>query len=141
MTPPVQEVYVRRIGQSHLAAGGFRLGPADRTFQAAQFYRFGFAFFLVVDNLLHFVVTVDETAFAGSIEGLQHDIVQNRDVARSLVSHMHVVPLGNQPDERTAHRNHIVVRVRTEDQHPLGVGSRPFGTGRIVCVGFAARPT
>ena len=54
---------------------------------------------------------------------------------------MYVVSLCNQTNKCTTHRDYIVIGVGTENQYPFGVGGSPFGTGRIICVGFASRPT
>ena len=46
-------------------------------------------------------------------------VVEHRDVAGRLVGDVHLVPLVDQPDERAAHRDHVVVRMRREDEHAL----------------------
>ena len=50
------------------------------------------------------------------------------NIAGSFVSDMHIVMLFTQTMECTAHRDYIVVRMRTEDNHFLRIGSCTFGT-------------
>ena len=47
-------------------------------------------------------------------------VVEHGDVARRLIGDVHLVPLVDQPNERAAHRDHVVVRVGREDEHALG---------------------
>ena len=78
--------------------------------------------------------------FAGRVDVLQHHVVVHGHVARGFVSHVHVVTLLHEADERAAHRDHVVVGMRREDDHPFGEGRRRHGTRRVVGVGLAARP-
>ncbi len=41
-------------------------------------------------------------------------VVEHGDVAAGHVGHVHLVPVFDQPDERAAHADHVVVRVRAE---------------------------
>ena len=54
---------------------------------------------------------------------------------------MHVVTLRGQTDEGATHGNHVVVRVRGEDENRLGEGVGTYRTGAVVGIGFAARPS
>ena len=47
-------------------------------------------------------------------------VVEHRDVAGRLVGDVHFVALIDQADQRAAHRDHVVVRMRREDEHALG---------------------
>ena len=78
--------------------------------------------------------------FAGRVDVLQHHVVVHGHVARGFVSHVHVVTLLHEADERAAHRDHVVVGMRREDDHPFGEGRRRYGARRVVGVGLAARP-
>ena len=71
---------------------------------------------------------------------LQHHVVVDGHVAGSLVGHVHIVPLRDQADEGAAHRDHVVIRVRREDQHGLGERCGRDRTRAVVRVGLAARP-
>ena len=63
---------------------------------------------------------------------MQDDVVVDGEIARRLVGHVHVVPVVDQTDEGAAHRNHVVVGVRREDQHLFGKGLRRNGPRRVV---------
>ena len=47
---------------------------------------------------------------------LKHDIVMHGKVAGSLVGHMNIMSLMDETDECATHRDHVVVRVRGEDE-------------------------
>ena len=53
---------------------------------------------------------------------------------------MHVVLLLYETNERTTHRDDIVIGVWREDKHTLGVGQRWRWTRRVVGIGLTARP-
>ena len=70
-------------------------------------------------------------------------VVEHGDVAGRLIGDVHVVALVDQADQRAAHRDHVVVRMRREDEHPLGenVVVRPATIARrLRVIGLAARP-
>ena len=50
---------------------------------------------------------------------LKHDIVMHGKVAGSLVGHVHVVSLMHETDECASHGDHVIVRVRGENQDLL----------------------
>ena len=50
---------------------------------------------------------------------LEHHIIVYCHIAGSLICHMHVVSLFYKTDECSSHRNHIIVRMRREDDHPF----------------------
>ena len=54
---------------------------------------------------------------------------------------MHFVTLFYQPGKSTSHRDDVVVWMGTEDQDSFRIRIGSFGTGRIICIGFASRPT
>ena len=47
-------------------------------------------------------------------------VVEHGDVAGRLVGDVHFVALIHQADQRAAHRDHVIVRMRRKDEHPLG---------------------
>ena len=68
-------------------------------------------------------------------------VVEHGDVAGGLVGDVHLVPLVDQPDERAAHRDHVVVRVRREDEHALGEDRRRRSAAcRRRCLAWAGLP-
>ena len=68
-------------------------------------------------------------------------VVEHGDVAGRLVGHVHLVPMIDQPDERAAHRNHVVVRMRREHEHALreNVVVRLRTVARLLARGPACR--
>ncbi len=72
---------------------------------------------------------------------LEYHVVVHGHVAGSLIGYVYVVPLGGQTDERTAHRNHIVIRVRGEDENRLGEGFGRYGARGIIGIGLTAGPS
>ena len=70
-------------------------------------------------------------------------IIEHGDVARRLIRDVHFVPLIDQPNERAAHRDHVVVRMGRENEHPLreNVVARPRAVARLLGMRrLAARP-
>ena len=130
---------VRRV-EPERTVGGLGLGAADRRLDVQQLARFGLPLHFTGDKTFHLIETIRETQFTHRIELLQDDIVVDGEIARRLVGHVHVVPVVDQTDEGAAHRNHVVVGVRREDQHLFGKGLRRNGPRRVVGVGLAARP-
>ena len=78
--------------------------------------------------------------FAGRVDVLYDHVVVYGHVARRLVGYVYIVTLLHEADERTAHRDDVIVGVRREDHHAFGEGLRRYGTRRVVGIGFAARP-
>nr|GFD04371.1 hypothetical protein [Tanacetum cinerariifolium] len=70
----------------------------------------------------------------------QRLVVKHRNVARGLVGHVHLVALLDQPQQRATHRNHVVVGVGREDEHPLAGRHGALGAVAVVGIGLAARP-
>ena len=136
----VEEVGVCVGIQAERAYGGAGFGAADRTLQVEQGARFGLALLLAGDDLADLVHMVAVTQFARGIDVLQHDVVVYGHVARGLIGHMHVVSLLYEADERSAHRDHVVIGVGREDHHAFREGRRGHGARRVVGVGLAARP-
>ena len=67
--------------------------------------------------------------------------VANSDVARRLVSHMHLMTLLNQSAQRSTHRDNIVIGVRREDNHTLRIRRCTLWAIGIVGVRLTARPS
>ena len=76
----------------------------------------------------------------GELYEAEYIVIPDSRVARGLIRDMHIVPLVNQTDKGTAHRYHIIVRVRRKDDGPFMGRLCPFGPLRIIGVGLAARP-
>ena len=71
---------------------------------------------------------------------LHHHVIVYGHIARGLVGHVHVVSLLDQAYERSAHRNHVVVRMRREYYNPLRERKRSHGAGAVVGIRLASRP-
>ena len=54
---------------------------------------------------------------------------------------MYIVVLVAQTTKRSTHRNHIIIRMRTEDDHTLRIGSSPFRTIGIIRIRLTTRPS
>ena len=66
--------------------------------------------------------------------------VAHGDIARGLVGHMHVVMLVAQTTQGAAHRDHVVVGMRTKHNHLLRIGQSALRTTGVVGIRFASRP-
>src|SRR5690606_15889831 len=102
----------------------------------------GNSFHHVVEEILNFfVLAAQQTAeIFGKIYKPDSIIVKNGNTAGSLVGYMHLVPLIHQTQESASHGNHVVVRMWTEDNHPLGERFCTFGALAVVGIGLAAGP-
>ena len=101
----------------------------------------------VMDNLLRFLSysrIVGRILIANITQILaitDHLLITHGDITGSLVSHMHVVMLVAQATQRTTHRDHVIIRMRAEDNHLFRIRQRPLRTAGIVGVRLATRPT
>ena len=71
---------------------------------------------------------------------LEDNVIVDGKVSRGLIGHMHVMPLVNQTDEGSAHRNHIVVRVRGEDEDFLWERCRLDRPCAVIGIRLSSRP-
>ena len=131
---------IRILVQTERTHRGTRLGTTYRPLDIEQRTRLGLALLLRGDDLAHLLHMVAQTQLACRVEILYHHIVMHGHIARGLVCHMHVVSLLHKADKGSAHRDHIVVGVRREDNHTLRERRRRHGTRRVVSIGFASRP-
>ena len=131
---------VRVVVQAERAHRRARLAAADGRLEVEQLARLRLARDLGVHQGLDRVVAVGHAQHRRGVEVLQHHVVVDGHVAGSLVGHVHIVPLRDQADEGAAHRDHVVIRVRREDQHGLGERCGRDRTRAVVRVGLAARP-
>ena len=138
----------------HAAASPRRPGfaAADQAFDLLQFIAIDLPRLLVAERFQNAVQRRASSSWfdaikfvevAGEFAETNRVVVEHRDIAGRLIGHVNFVPLIDQPNERAAHRNHVVVRMRREHEHALGenvvVRMRPIA--RLLCVaGFAAGP-
>ena len=106
------------------------LALADFPFQVAHGLNVDVTGVLLVDKAVYFVaqaailVGVDTEAVAYTVHEhhiAHHILVAHSDVARCLVSHMHIVVLIHESLQSAAHRDYVVVGVRTEHNHTLWI--------------------
>ena len=71
-------------------------------------------------------------------------VIKNSDVPRGLVGDMNLMPLINQPNQRSPHRNYVIIGMGRKDQNPLRknviVGTRMIA-GLFQFVRLSSRPT
>ena len=71
----------------------------------------------------------------------RHLLVAYGNVAAGLVGDVHVVVLLHQASYGAAHRDDVVVRMRREHDHTLGVGLGTLRAVGVVHSGLASRPS
>ena len=82
-------------------AAGF--GAADCALHLKQRAGLRLSGNLAVNDGLHLCEFIGKTKLEGAVHMLEHYVVVNGNVAGGLVSHVDVVSLGGQADERAAH--------------------------------------
>ena len=111
--------------------------PADRAFHKEDIAFFSFTFHLFITEemddffgflLNRFVFRIFGTNVAQIFAIADYLFIPYGNIAGSFVSDMYIVMLFTQTMECTAHRNYIVIRMRTEDNHFLRIRSCTFGT-------------
>ena len=132
-------------------AGRARLAAADQPLDGADILCVDVAFFLVLQELLYLLVLrLDDLVLLVAEELVEtvdevhetHDLlVADGDVARCLVGDVYVVALLDKAAERTAHGDHVVVRVRREDDDPLRERPGTLRAVGVVGIRLAARPS
>ena len=111
--------------------------PADRAFHKEDITFFSFTFHLFITEemddffgflLNRFVFRIFGTNVAQIFAIADYLFIPYGNIAGSFVSDMYIVMLFAQTMECTAHRDDIVIRMRTEDNHFLRIRSCTFGT-------------
>lgn len=92
-----------------------RLRTPYGSLDVEQRTRLWFAPALGLDYVPHLVEPVAVAEFARSVYVLEYHIVMHRHVARGLVRHMHVMTVFEQPYQRSAHRDYVVVGAAAEN--------------------------
>ena len=77
----------------------------------------------------------------GEKDAAHQVVVTHGEVTVGLERDAHLVTLLHQSPDGTAHRDDGIVRIRAEDEHPLGVGFFALGAIGVISVGFATGPT
>ena len=136
--------------QPHVAAGGSGFSAADKGFQVEYLACVLVAGFLLGEKTRIFLILafykvasrgVQLFETADEIHKTDYLVVAYCDAPAGLVGDMYVMPLFDQAGKRAAHRDDIVVGVRRENKHVLGVGIGSLGTVGIVGIGLSAGPT
>ena len=111
--------------------------PADRAFHKEDITFFSFTFHLFITEemddffgflLNRFVFRIFGTNVAQIFAIADYLFIPYGNIAGSFVSDMYIMMLFAQTMECTAHRDDIVIRMRTEDNHFLRIRSCTFGT-------------
>ena len=133
-----------------VSGGSFGFTAANQAFNMLYFIRVFLCRFFFIQELFdprkhglgllllhvkHLVVIRNKVHKADYI------IIKYGDIAGGLVGHVHLMVVFHKANKRAAHRNNIVIRVRTKDNNPFGEGLGTFGTVDIFGIGFAARPS
>ena len=145
----VEEVYVLRFN-TDIVTCRTCLALTNHRLDETNIGRIGFPVFLLTDEFMYLVAFLQklgsiEFEFLGNVVD-QHDVthhifVTHSDITRSFVCHVYIVFLVGQSFECAAHRNHIVIGVRTEYDHSFGIRFGTLRTECIVGVGFSSGPT
>ncbi len=146
----VEEVDVLAV-DTIVFAGQTGLAATDQTFESQYLLVVEVALLLILDKRLDSLVRVlDNLVAAVSKDGVEtvdkmHEsvylLVANGDIARCLVGNMHIVVLLHESADGATHRDDIVVGVGREHDDSLGIWGSALGSGAIVDVGFATRPS
>jgi hypothetical protein len=81
------------------------------------------------------IETIDEMHESANL------LIAHSDIARSLVSNMHIVVLLHQSADGSTHRDDIIVGVGREHDNSFWIWSSALWAGTIVDTWFAARPS
>src|SRR5215217_2914106 len=137
------------IFQPAIACSGYGLTLSDQSFYGLNLvgvYLVGlFMFHEVTHITVHcFQFRLVMTHFFGEVDikfhEAKHIIIPYRCISRGLIGHMNIMLLIYQTDESTAHRDHIIIRVRRKDNGTFFRWIRTLRSLRIICVGLTARP-
>ena len=126
--------------QAEAPASGAGLAAADSRLEREKFLGLGLSRLLRTDDIADLVELIGEAKLVRGVQMLEDHVVVDGKVPGGLVGHVDVMPLVDKADERTSHRDDIVVRMGRENQHFLREGRALHGTGRIVGGGLASRP-
>ena len=108
----------------------------------ARFFVSNFALNALVHVFGHaFIETKYFVKIIGKVRKTNHIIVKNGNVSRRLVSHVNVMPLVGKANKRAAHRNNVIVGVRTENDNFFRKSRTLLRTVLVFVVRFATRPT
>ena len=123
------------------AAGGLGFALANQGFNVLHQRAVFLAQLLVLKKFHHLGVLLGAwlatpmSMLLGKVEGKIREapgiIVKHRYISRRLVSHVHVVALVHEAQQRAAHRNHVVVGVGREDERRFEGRHRPLGPLRV----------
>ena len=132
-------------------AGQTGLAATDQTFESQYLLVVEVALLLILDECLDSLVRVlDDLVAAIGKDGVEsidemhksaNLLVAHGDITRCLVGNMHIVVLLHESADGATHRDDVVVGVGREHDDSLGIWGSALGSGAIVDVGFATRPS
>ena len=127
-----------------------RLASPDQALNATHFRNIRRTGIFCIQEMNNFIVERSGGFIQGTLTGFkfahkfcipQRIKIMHGNVAGCLIGYMHFMPLVDQALKGAAHRDHIVIGVRTEEDDPFFSGFSAFGAVGIVRIRFAAWPT
>ena len=137
----VEEVDIGIVIEAERTVCPAGLAAADGSLDGEKFLRLRLSGHLGVDDCLDTVELVRKAELMSRIHVLENHIVVDGEVSGCLISHVDIVSLMNQADECTSHGNHIVIRMRRENEDLLRIRlgrDRPLA---VIGIRFSARPS
>ena len=138
------------LGNTQVTVCSTGLCTAKSSFKGKEFCRFVIFRLPVGNNLFYFFksgihgfcISADQTGErCRNIHLLIDIIIQNGNISGCFISYMYIMALLYQTGKGTSHGNNVIVRMRTENQHPFRIWICPFRTGRVICIRFSSRPS
>ena len=117
----VEEVDIGIVIEAERTVCPAGLAAADCALDCEKFLRLRLTGYLGVNYCLDSVKFICKAELMGGIHVLKHHIVVNSKVSGGLVGNVNIMSLMNQADECTSHGNHIVIRMRRENENLLRI--------------------
>ena len=129
----IQKMYSLR-GDTHKPTSGQSLCRPQGRLELQHLFRFTSLRFQIPNRLLHLLVPLAGHSHilgeqVSNIHHLVQVIIKHGNVPRCLINRMHLMPLFHQTGLRSSHRDHVIIRMRAENQHPFRVRMRSLRTG------------
>src|SRR5699024_4727156 len=137
------------FGDAAIASRCFGFAPADESFDVFNLIGIGFGRFFLTDKILNigqpligfFSFQLKHAVIVGHKIHKPDDIfIKNGNISGCLIGYMYFMSVINQPDERAAHRDDIIIGMRTKDQRPFREGVGALRSVAVVSIRLAAGP-
>ena len=121
-------------GDTHKPTSGQSLCCPQGCFVFQHLFRFTSLRFQIPNRFLYLLVPLaGHSHILGEQIGYIHHLVQviikHGDIPGRLVNRMNLMSLFHQTGLRTSHRDHVIIRMRAENQHSFRVRIRSLRTG------------